>query len=112
MASRPREKMSRQDRAKQFAPFDALKGLREALYLKEYERNKIAKGEVQPETAEKISKILFNMEKGDTLSVTYYFDGYYHTITGTAKLNIENQVLKVTGKNIPMEDIVDVDKIS
>lgn len=112
MANKPREKMSRQDRAKQFAPFDALKGLREALYLKEYERNKIERGEVQPETAEKISQILFNMEKGDSLSVTYYNDGYYHKITGVAKLNIETQTLKVMGKNISMEDIVDIDKIS
>lgn len=104
--------MSREDRAKQFAPFDALKGLREALYLKEYERNKINKGEVQIETAEKISKILLHLEKGNTLSVTYYSDGYYHKITGTAKLNIENGTLNVSGKNIPMEDIMDIDKIS
>ena len=104
--------MSRQDRAKQFAPFDALKGLREALYLKEYERNKIERGEIQAETAEKISKILFEMEKGDTLCVKYYHDGYYHTITGVAKLNIETQTLKVSNKNIPMADIADKDKIS
>lgn len=104
--------MSRKDRAKQFAPFDALKGLREALYLKEYERNKIDRGEIQPETAEKISKILFEMEKGDILQVKYYNDGYYHTITGVAKLNIENQTLKVSNKNIPMADIADIDKIS
>ena len=37
--------MNRQDRAKQFAPFDALKGLREALAKKEYELGKVARSE-------------------------------------------------------------------
>lgn len=37
MANKNRPKMSSQDRAKQFMPFDAVKGLREALAKKEKE---------------------------------------------------------------------------
>ena len=37
MANKIRPKMSPQDRAKQFMPFDAVKGLREALMKKEKE---------------------------------------------------------------------------
>ena len=36
--------MPRKDRAKQFAPFDALKGLQEALKIKEYEHLEIYEG--------------------------------------------------------------------
>ncbi len=111
MASKQREKMSPEDRAKQFAPFDALKGLRTALYLKEYEKNKIDRGEVQAETAEKISKILFNLEKGTRLKCKYYEDGYYKAIEGVAKLDIEKQTLKIGEKAIPLDDIFDLDAI-
>ena len=104
--------MSRADRAKQFSPFDALKGLREALYLKEYERNKIDRGEVQAETAEKISSILFNLEKGDRLKVKYYHDGYYRELMGPAKLDCEHNALKINNTSIPLDDIFDIDKIS
>ena len=37
MASRPKEKMSIENRAKQFSPFSALRGLEEALIIKEIE---------------------------------------------------------------------------
>ena len=35
--------MSPKDRAKQFAPFDALKGLGDALRIKEYENERVQK---------------------------------------------------------------------
>ena len=112
MDKKPRQKMSRADRAKQFAPFDALKGLRTALILKEYEKNKIDRGEVQPETATKISQILFDLEKGDRLKATYYYDGYYREISGNAKLDIEKNILKINNVNIPIDDLFDLDKLT
>ncbi|MFA7642957.1 MAG: hypothetical protein WCY74_06740, partial [Sphaerochaetaceae bacterium] len=47
-----RMKMPRQNRAPQFAPFDALKGLHEALRLAEYEHERIVKGEISEEQAD------------------------------------------------------------
>ncbi len=106
-----REKMSRSDRAKQFAPFDALKGLREALLLKEYEANKVSKGEVSNETASKISDILLDLNKGDRLKVKYYYDGYYREIEGVAKLDMEKSILKINNSPIPLDDIFDINKV-
>ena len=47
--------MNRQDRAKQFAPFDALNGLREALAKKEYDLGKVERGEHSEELDSEIS---------------------------------------------------------
>lgn len=110
MAKRPQEKMSRADRAKQFAPFDALKGLRFALYLKEYEKEKVDRGEVQGEMAEKISQTLFNLNKGDTLWCKYYHDGYYKEAVGRAKIDLEKNTLIVGDRTIPIDDIFDLNK--
>ena len=72
-----RMRMPRINRAAQFAPFDALKGLQEALRVKEFEHDKIAKSELSEEQAKRLSKILLEFEKGDVLEVTYFKDGYY-----------------------------------
>ncbi len=69
-----RTKMPRENRAAQFAPFDALKGLSDALRLKEYEAEKISKGEMTEEKAVETSRILLDYKKGAVLCVTY-FDG-------------------------------------
>ncbi|MGN0798717.1 MAG: hypothetical protein ACI4L7_04080 [Christensenellales bacterium] len=44
-----RIKMPRWERAKQFAPFDALKGLREALRVKEREHDELLKNKIKHE---------------------------------------------------------------
>ena len=72
--------MPREKRAAQFAPFDALKGLSEALRLVEYQREKIEKGEVNEETAQKISNILNEIDENTKLSIVYFEDGYKKSI--------------------------------
>ena len=47
--------MPRGDRARQFAPFDALKGLQQALRLKEYEHDKTMKGDISEKTLKNLS---------------------------------------------------------
>ena len=49
-------KMPRENRAAQFAPFDALKGLSEAIKLKEYEHDRVALKELSEEQAKEIVK--------------------------------------------------------
>ena len=56
--------MPREKRAAQFAPFDALSGMREALRMAEYEHERKVKGDVSEETASKISDIINELEKG------------------------------------------------
>ena len=65
--------MNRQDRAKQFAPFDALNGLREALAKKEYDLGKVERGEHSEELDSEISDKLSKVQRGDRIALTCYF---------------------------------------
>ena len=64
--------ISRLDRAKQFLPFDALKGLQEALRSKEIEYEE--KKEISEEEQEKISAQLCLLDMGDNIKIKYYFN--------------------------------------
>lgn len=104
--------MARIKRAAQFAPFDALKGLKEALRLKEYEHDRIIKGDASETDAEEISDALFNAEKGDVLKITFFSDGHYFTRKGSARIEVEKGVIELRGKTektvIKIEDITRV----
>jgi len=107
-----RVKMPRSDRAKQFAPFDALKGLHDALRIKEFEHERIQKGEVQEEEASKISKVLLSLEKGTIVRVRYFENGHYLTAEGNCKLMLESELIEVGLKKILLNDLFDIEIIS
>lgn len=77
-----RIKMSRADRAKQFAPFDALKGLQETMRIKEYEHDRIVQGEISEDEVKEISTVLANIEKGDEVQIEFFRDGHIIKLTG------------------------------
>ena len=62
-------KMSNKDRAKQFLPFDSLKGLQDALRIKEYENERISKGEISEDIIEKISNNMINYEEDNEVLI-------------------------------------------
>lgn len=101
--------MSRKDRAKQFAPFDALKGLQDALRLKEYEHERVQRGEIQEEKANEISKTLISLEKDSVAKVTYFESGHYLEIEGKVKLIVEEGVLRAGDKKINLNDVFDIE---
>lgn len=103
-----RMKMPRQERAKQFAPFDALKGLQQALRIKEYEHERIQKGEVSEEKATEISRALIDLEKGDRAKVVYYNDGHNKEIEGSVTLKIEDNIIEVEGVKINLDELLDI----
>ena len=103
--------MPRGDRARQFAPFDALKGLQQALRLKEYEHDRIEKGDITEEQIEEISKTLNDLGKGDSVEVTFFCDGYYRTLKGKSKVDVYEQKLLVNNNVIMFDDITDLIKI-
>lgn len=103
--------MSRQMRAKQFAPFDALKGLQDALRLEEYKHERSEKGDIPQEKIEAISRILSSIEKGDIVEITYFLDGYSKTVKGKSKVDIIEQKIYVNDKVISFDDIYEVKKI-
>lgn len=103
--------MARKDRAKQFAPFDALKGLQDALRLKEYQHERTIKGDIPEEKIEAISKTLLDLEKDEMVEVQYFYDGYYKTLIGKARVDIIEQKLKVNNQIIPFDDITELSKL-
>ena len=105
--------MPREKRAAQFAPFDALKGLSEALRLVEYQREKIEKGEVNEETAQKITNILNEIDNDTQVKLVYFCDGYNKEYFGNIKLDIYEKTIKLLkiNKVILMDDLQNIEKI-
>ena len=83
--------MNRQERAKQFMPFDALKGLKEALKAKEEKLTRVAKRELSEEQQEVLSEVITQLEKGMLVKATFYYKGHYVEITD-----------RLQEKNIPL----------
>lgn len=100
--------MSPNDRARQFLPFDALKGLREAIRIKEIEHERILKRDIDPDKATKISNILISLEKDSKGKVIYFEEGFYYELNGIIKLDIEKQSLIIDKKEILLENIFDI----
>ena len=105
-----RTKMPRSKRAAQFAPFDALKGLHDALKLKEYQHLRVEKGEISQEDGDKISRTILSLEKDDVVEVEFYsfHDQHYHTVTGKVKVDVAFRTLSI--QSTPKIDI-EIDNI-
>ena len=103
-----RNKMSMNDRARQFLPFDALKGLREALRLKEYEHERMIKRDIPEEKVIEISKLLAQVTKQSYVYIKYYNDGYYLNVEGNCKIDYNKLLIKFDDKIIRFEDIYDM----
>ena len=103
--------MPRHMRAKQFAPFDALKGLQEALRMEEYKHERIEKGDLSQEKIEEISAVISNLEKGDSAEIKYFVDGYYKTVKGKIKIDIIEQKIFINNIVINFTDIFDLIKL-
>ena len=73
--------VSRSDRARQFLPFDALKGLQEALREKEVELDE--RKELSEESIEELSNKLQMVERGNKVRLVYYHQRKYRQIEGT-----------------------------
>ena len=108
-----RAKMPREKRAAQFMPFDALRGMREALKMVEYEHERVAKGEVQEETANKISSIINELEKNTIVKVQYFYDGYKRDYQGTIDVNVYEKTLTLNSikQTISLDDLLDLDYV-
>lgn len=72
--------MSREERAKQFMPFGALKGYPEALARRE--KKPLPRRELSEEALEELNRKLMELEPGDRAEILYYAQGEYWTLTG------------------------------
>lgn len=75
--------MTNLERAKQFLPFDSLKGLREELAKREARRMRVKRRELSEEEKERLSASLRQATRGTRVSVCYYADGTYFDVVGT-----------------------------
>lgn len=105
MDDNARNKMSMFNRAKQFAPFDALKGFREA--LKEKEKIRIDKKQLSYERKLEISYKLQSVAIGTIVTVIYYSDEEYVQLTGKIK-KLADKRLCIGELIIEFEDIYDI----
>ena len=96
--------MSKGDRAKQFMPFAALRGYYDVVREKELIISD--KKELTEEELFELNQMVSSIKKGDVVSVTYYKQNGYITISG-----VINQIDKVLGSmrivktDIPFRDI-------
>lgn len=105
---KPRTKMSIENRAKQFAPFAAIRGLHEALEKKE--RIIVKKVELSEEIAEELDRKMQQLEKGEIISVVYYAEDNYLKKTGiVARIDRNSKVLQIVDTKIAFEDILNVE---
>lgn len=96
-------------RAKQFAPFDALKGLKEAIAAKE--KRPEPRKELTDEKKEQISNTLADLRKGQQVTVVYYGSMEQETlqITGTVmKVDAYWQTLQVNKVAIDFSEIYEI----
>ncbi len=102
------ESLNRADRASQFAPFDALKGFREA--LEEKERIIVPKAELSEEHKEELEKKLRLLQCGCLLTVIYHHNGQYEKITGmVSKISKTSRSLTIVHTTIFFDDIRDME---
>lgn len=106
-----RMRMPRINRAAQFAPFDALKGLQEALRVKEFEHDKIEQSELSEEQVKEISEILLNYKVGELLEIVYYDCGYNKTVIGCPKLKIAEGFLELSDEKIMIDSLIKLKKL-
>ncbi len=99
-------KMPRSQRAKQFAPFDAVVGLRDA--LKEKERITELRKTISDDLCDENNRILKNLRVGDKVSVSYYCslkERYIHISGHVNKLLFKKQKLYIENAEISFKDI-------
>jgi hypothetical protein len=101
--------VNRADRAKIFMPFDALKGLREALQAKEEMRSRVERVELNEDSMQAISDTLSRVGKGTQVKVTFYYNGHYVDLTGeVTDMNVPYRYLAVNGSRIYFADIYEL----
>lgn len=96
--------MPREERAKQFMPFSALKGFHEA--LREKERITVSRMELSDEMKEDLDRTLRALQIADIVTVVYFQRDEYVKITGmVSRIDLESKVLKIVNTKIAFRNI-------
>lgn len=99
--------MDRRSRAKQFMPFDALKGFREA--VAEKERIIVPKRDLSEEQKEELDWKLRQIQKKDIITVEYFQNREYVQVTGmVTRIDTASRTLEIVNTKIAFADISDL----
>ena len=98
--------MDRSERAKQFAPFDALRGLREALEEKEREHERREKRMRTEEETEALERVLPLLARGKRAEVLFYEGGFYLQARGAIEeVDLVRRILRIGDGVLSFEDV-------
>lgn len=101
--------MTRAQRAKQFLPFDAMKGLQEALRDREEHHSRVEKREITEEMREANSAVFLRMQKGDTVRLSYFRRFHEALAEGrVTSIDIPNKYFLLGEEKIFFEDVYDI----
>jgi hypothetical protein len=96
--------MDRGIRAKQFMPFDALKGFREA--ITEKERIIVPKRDLSEEQKEELERKLRQIKKKEIITVEFFQNSEYVQITGmVTRIDEISRTLDIVNTRIAFRDI-------
>lgn len=105
MENKTHAKMSIENRAKQFMPFSALRGLDEALALKE--KITVDKIELTEDMAAELDRQMHLIKKGSIITVVYFHNNEYIKTTGmVARIEPSLRLLRVVNTTIMFDDII------
>ena len=101
------EKMNRRDRAKQFLPFNSLRGYYDL--IREKEKEITPKRELSDYDIEMINNKLLTINKNMMVKVTFYDTDSYKTIEGlVSKIDLNNKYIVIVKTKISFNDISEV----
>ena len=98
--------MTRAERAKIFAPFDAMKGLQEALRDREERHLRVERHEISEEEIEHNSRVLAKLARGMKVEISCYCA--FHDVVKRGRvtdIDVTFHKLKLDGEQIYYDDI-------
>ena len=105
--------MTREQRAKQFMPFDAMKGLKEALEEREERHSRVEKHGISEEQTEENNRAICRISKGSRVRLTCHMAFHDVEVTGTVtEIDRVLRLLKVDDEKILFDDIYTIDAVS
>lgn len=98
--------MTRQERAKQFMPFDAMKGLKEALLKREEQHSRVEKRDLSDDEAEELSRTISKLVPRMIIEIECYKSCHDIIIRGAIeKIDIVYKYLIVNKEKIFFDDL-------
>jgi hypothetical protein len=101
--------MTRQERAKQFMPFDAMKGLQAALRDREEHHSRVERRVLSEETIAANSAVLARIDVGSQVRLRYYGNFHEAVRSGAVEeLDTSFRFLRLGEEKIYFDDIYEI----